>query len=90
MNAAHFIALFGLSCAANSLLAWLAAVNPAGHDIGKAIYVLLCITLFAALMMDDFVAPILGLDQLNYYGFIASIVLSMLLGSGLIWLAPQL
>lgn len=90
MNAAHFLALFGLACAANSLLAWLAAVNPLGHDVGKAIYILGCLLLFAAWMMDDFIAPILGLSKLNYYGFIASIVLSMILGTGLIWLAPQL
>lgn len=87
MTKAHYIALFGWGCAANSLLSWLAALHPNAYTLGKAVYGLLAILLLAGVCFDDAVYPVLDMSQTTYYGLLGVIFLTMVLGSGLIWLA---
>lgn len=87
INKAHFLALFGWGCAANSLLAWLAAIHPNAYALGKAVYGIMGVLLLAGVAFDDAVYPAIGIDQARYYGLLVTVFLTMLFGSGLIWLA---
>ncbi|MBE9182884.1 hypothetical protein IQ268_30575 [Oculatella sp. LEGE 06141] len=87
MTKAHLIALFGLGCAANTLISWLAAIHPSGHAIGKAIYFSLVIALLFGLVFDDAIYSALKMEQTSYYGLLGTIVLTVVLGGGLVWLS---
>jgi hypothetical protein len=86
MNKAHLISLFGIGCAANSLLSWLADIHPNAASVAKGIYVIAVILILSGLFLDDLVYPILKISQLAYYGLLAASLLTILVGSGLIWL----
>jgi len=88
MTPAHLIALFGVGCAANSLITWLAAIHPHAHTVGRTIYVLAGILLLAGLVLDDLVYPHFRMTQGAYYLMLAAIFMSIAIGGGLIWLAP--
>jgi hypothetical protein len=87
MTTAHLIALLGAGCAASSLIAWLAAINPLGAAVGKAIYCGVFLCLILGLLLDDVMAPVLKMAQENYYGLLALTFLAVLLGGGLVWLS---
>lgn len=87
MSKAHLIALFGVGCAANSLISWLAAIHPDGGLFAKGFYGTLLLLLGIGLMLDDTIYPALNLSQYGYYGLLGVTFLSALLGSGLIWLS---
>lgn len=87
MHKAAFLAsLFFAGCAANSLISWLAAMHPNGTQVGKFIYIVLFILCLVGIVFDDGVQPATGLTPPAYYTAIAGVLLSMLFGSGLIWL----
>lgn len=87
MSKAHLIALFGVGCAANSLISWLAALHPNAGDFAKGFYGVLLLMIGVGLMLDDTIYPSLNLSQYSYYGLLGVTFLSALIGSGLIWLS---
>lgn len=86
MNKAHYIALFGYGCAANSLLSFLAAIHPNAYRLGTAVYGILILILAAGVILDDAIYPALKIPQVTYYGLLGVCFLTMVLGSGLVWL----
>jgi hypothetical protein len=87
MSKAHLLALFGLGCAANSLICWLAAINPQMASLTKAIYFGLFVLLIAGIALDDVIYPALKLSDRNYYGILAMLFVTATIGGGLVWLS---
>ncbi|NJL21308.1 MAG: hypothetical protein HC895_11555 [Leptolyngbyaceae cyanobacterium SM1_3_5] len=87
MTTAHLIALLGAGCAASSLIAWLAAINPLGAAVGKAIYCGLFLCLILGLLLDDVMHVVFKLTVEQYYGLLAFVFLAILMGGGLVWLS---
>jgi len=90
MNPAHLIALFGFGCAANSLLAWLAASHPALYSVGVSVYLIGFLLWAITFALDDLFSPFLGLDTRTYHAVMIAIALAAVLGVSLVCLAPDM
>ncbi|MFM2430720.1 MAG: hypothetical protein RLZZ511_1933 [Cyanobacteriota bacterium] len=85
-KAAQFASWFFAACAANSLLSWLAVLSPSGAAITKFFYLSLVLLILAAILLDDGIQPLTGLEPQTYYAAIAIAALSALIGGCLIWI----
>jgi hypothetical protein len=85
-RAAQFASWFFASCAATSLIAWLAVLSPEGASITKFFYLMVVGICLAGIFLDDGIQPITGLEPQTYYATIAIIFLSSLFGGCLIWM----
>lgn len=87
MSPAHLIALFGLGCALNSLIAWLSSAHPALYPVGLSIYLIGFLLWLACFVLDDLFSPYLGLDVRSYHALMIAIAISAVLGVGMVCLA---
>lgn len=90
MNAAHFVALFGLGCAASSLIAWLAAIHPSLYSVGFSIFLVGAFLWFVGFMLDDLFAPYLGLDTRSYHALFFAVAIASVVGVVVVVFAPSL
>lgn len=90
MTPAHLIALFGLGCAVNSLIAWLSAAHPGLYNVGISIYSIGFLLWAVAFALDDLFAPYLGLDTRSYHALCISLAISAVLGVGMVCLADTI
>lgn len=88
MNAAHYLPLFGLGCAASSLIAWLAAIHPALYSAGLAFFMIGAFLWFVGFMLDDLFSPYLGVDTRTYHALFFAIAIAAIVGVGVVMLAP--
>lgn len=88
MNAAHFIALFGLGCAASSLIAWLAAIHPGFYSAGFSIFIIGSVLWFIGFLLDDLFSPYLGLDTRSYHALFFAIAIASVVGIAVVLLSP--
>lgn len=88
MNAAHFIPLFGLGCAASSLVAWLAATHPALYGVGLSFFLVGAFLWFVGFMLDDLFSPYLGLDTRTYHALFFAIAIASVVGVAIVLFAP--
>lgn len=89
MTSAHFLALFGLGCAVNSLIAWLSSAHPGLYNVGVSIYLIGFLLWAACFALDDLFSPYLGFDTRTYHALCIAIALSAVLGVGMVCLADM-
>lgn len=88
MSAAHYLPLFGLGCAASSLIAWLAASHPALYSVGLSFFLIGALLWFIGFMLDDLFAPYLGLDTRSYHALFLALALASVVGVVVVVFAP--
>jgi O-antigen/teichoic acid export membrane protein len=86
-RAAQYAGYFFASCAANSLVSWLALQSVEGANVAKFFYCLIVLFVLFLSVCDDGIQQALKVLPVAYYSVLGCIVFSVLIGGCLIWIS---